>query len=738
MHFVARVLILVAILVTPAAAQVPGLQPAQAENAASENAAARSTAVDELIRVLEDEGARAELLARLRAGDGAAPVPQATRDEVEPTVARQIADYTRTVAESGAAAIGAVGTIAGEGRAALQRAQAAGLDPVALGLANLAGLALALLLARLMLGRVVRVARHALGRHAQGRGVVVLAIGIIGALTLDVAGIVLAWVAGYGVSLYLLTGPVGVMSIDHALLLNAFLVVELVKVALRVLLSPRELALRLPPMSDTTAAYWYFWGARLIGLVGYTFMFAAPVVAGHVGPATAQALRATAMIAATILAIVLVLRNREPVRKAMQSRAGHGRSDPLSRALAFLGTYWHVVAIAYLLAILVVWLANPAGALPFMLAASAQSVLAVAIGALAITLISRAMRAGVRLPASTRERLPLLEARLLAVVPRVMQVIRTLVLIAVVVAIAHVWGLVDMQAWLASEAGRQVIYAVISAGLILLVGYVLYLVMSSWVEYRLNPNFGTVPTAREKTLLALGRNAFTVVLAVFVIMLALAQLGINIGPLLAGAGVLGLAIGFGAQKFVEDIITGVFIQLENVMNEGDVVEAGGKSGVVERLTIRSVSIRSLDGTVHLVPFSSVGLVSNMMKGFSYHVAEIGVAYRENIAEVKDAMREAFDLLMATDAKDNILEPLDIQGVTALGDSAVTVRARIKTVAGKQWGIGRTFNELIKDVFDRRGIEIPFPHITLYMGEDKAGRAPPLNLRLPGPPEAQGG
>src|SRR5690606_29967495 len=116
------------------------------------------------------------------------------------------------------------------------------------------------------------------------------------------------------------------------------------------------------------------------------------------------------------------------------------------------------------------------------------------------------------------------------------------------------------------------------------------------------------------------------------------------------------------------------------------------SGVVERLTIRSVSIRSLDGTLHLIPFSSVDMVSNSMKGFSYHVAEIGVAYDSDISEVRAAMQEAFDRLMETDAKTSILEPLDIHGVTLLGDSSIDVRARIKTLPGAQWGIGRQYNE----------------------------------------------
>jgi small-conductance mechanosensitive channel len=202
--------------------------------------------------------------------------------------------------------------------------------------------------------------------------------------------------------------------------------------------------------------------------------------------------------------------------------------------------------------------------------------------------------------------------------------------------------------------------------------------------YRLNPEVGRVPTARERTLLALFRNAFTIALIIMAAMLALSQLGVNIAPLLAGAGVLGLAIGFGAQKLVQDIITGAFIQVENAMNEGDVVTAGGTTGVVEKLTIRSVGLRDLDGTYHLIPFSSVDMVSNFMKGFSYHVANVGVAYREDVSEVKELMQKAFDILKETEHGANIIGDFEIHGVAELGDSAVVVRGRIKTLPGTQW------------------------------------------------------
>ncbi|MCG5536315.1 mechanosensitive ion channel [Ectothiorhodospira mobilis] len=215
-------------------------------------------------------------------------------------------------------------------------------------------------------------------------------------------------------------------------------------------------------------------------------------------------------------------------------------------------------------------------------------------------------------------------------------------------------------------------------------------------------------------------------------MVVLAQVGINIGPLIAGAGVLGLAIGFGAQKLVQDVITGVFIQLENAFNVGDVVTAGGITGTVERLTIRSMGMRDLSGTYHLLPFSSVDTVSNYMRDFAFHVGEYGVAYREDTDEVLQRMNEAFEeLRKMPEMAPHILGDLEVHGVTALADSAVNVRVRIKTRPGMQWAVGREYNRLVKRHFDAAGIEIPFPHMTLYFGEDKDGQAPPARVYMQG-------
>jgi small conductance mechanosensitive channel len=290
--------------------------------------------------------------------------------------------------------------------------------------------------------------------------------------------------------------------------------------------------------------------------------------------------------------------------------------------------------------------------------------------------------------------------------------------------IAHIIGLIDLQGFFSSEFGAWGVSALASAFLIVVLLYFIYIVVASWVDYKLNPFVGEVPTSRTVTLLTLMRNAIAVTLLVVGVMVVLAELGMNIGPLLASAGVLGLAFSFGAQKMVEDIITGVFIQFENAMNVGDVVNVGGVIGTVEKLTVRSVTLRDLQGVVHMIPFSSAAMVSNYMREYSYYVCDMGVAYREEIDEVKQAMFDAFEELRGDPEHGKyILEDMEWMGLNEFGASALVVRARIKTVPGEQWGVKRAYNAFLKEIFDTRNIEIPFPHQTVYFGEDKKGNAP---------------
>ena len=234
---------------------------------------------------------------------------------------------------------------------------------------------------------------------------------------------------------------------------------------------------------------------------------------------------------------------------------------------------------------------------------------------------------------------------------------------------------------------------------------------------------------RSETLGSVTRNTLKIVILVTMSMIVLKEIGIEIAPILAAAGVVGLAVGFGAQNLVQDIISGFFILMEDQIRVGDVIQTAGKGGLVEKVNLRMTVLRDLSGNVHFIRNGKIDIVTNMTKDFSRYVFDIGVAYRENVDEVIEVIKLVDeDLRSDPDFGKDILEPIEILGLDRFDDSAVVVRARTKTRPIQQWRIGREFNRRLKMKFDELGIEIPFPHRTIYMGQDKDGQSPPLRVK----------
>jgi len=594
----------------------------------------------------------------------------------------------------------------------------------------------------------------------------------IGSTLLDAAVVVAAWALGYAISLMAL-GEYAEVGFRQALYLNAFLLVELVKVAIRAIVSPTTGGLRLVNLSNSAALRLNRHVNVVVSVLGYGQLLVLPLVNRNVSFAAGLGVSALLSVFVLVYLVVLVIRHRDDVanwiaRRLMAEKVedeqdlpedhadvvlpettpgaslgtGPAATPPARKQLGgTLGTLtrtWHWFALAYLGFMFVVVISRSADVVAGYLIASGKVLAAALIGSLIIGAIGRALRHGVVLPAEMRTKLPLLEPRLNAIVPKVLIALRLVVTLAVVIYTLDVIGLYDLGGWFASPVGLEATGRIVSLALILLVAAMIWLAVNSWIDYRLNPEVGKIPTSRETTLLTLLRNAFAIALLIFTLMFALAEIGLDIGPLLASAGVLGLAIGFGAQKLVQDIITGVFIQFENAMNVGDVVTVGGTTGVVEKLTVRSVSLRDVQGTFHIIPFSSVDMVSNFMRDFSYFVCDMGIAYREDVDEAKQAMFDAFEELKHDpDQRANIIGDMEWFGVNSFADSAVVVRARIKTVPGTQWGLGRAYNGILKRIFDARGIEIPFPHQTIFFGEAKDGRTQALRLKQVGDAQAEG-
>jgi small conductance mechanosensitive channel len=233
---------------------------------------------------------------------------------------------------------------------------------------------------------------------------------------------------------------------------------------------------------------------------------------------------------------------------------------------------------------------------------------------------------------------------------------------------------------------------------------------------------------RLETLGRVFRYTIAVIISLITGMLVLSEIGISIAPILASAGVIGIAVGFGAQSLIKDYFNGFFLLMENQIHQGDVVTVAGLGGLVEEVTLRYIRLRDYEGTVHFIPNGAVTTVSNRSRGFAYALVDIGVAYREDVEQVFQVIRDvAAEMRADATLGPLIIEDLDLAGVDAWADSAVMIRFRIKVQPLQQWTVKRAFLLRLKHEFDRLGIEIPFPHLTLYPGQAKDGSAPPLNL-----------
>ncbi len=219
---------------------------------------------------------------------------------------------------------------------------------------------------------------------------------------------------------------------------------------------------------------------------------------------------------------------------------------------------------------------------------------------------------------------------------------------------------------------------------------------------------------RAETLSLVIRHTLDVLLVAVATITILGELGVQIGPVLAAAGIAGVAVGLGAQSLIKDIINGFFILANDQIRVGDTVQIAGKSGEVEKVSLKLTVLRDVSGNVHFVPNSAIDIVTNMTKDFSRYLLEIGITYSQDIDRAVEVMKEVDESLRKDPEFDSlIISPLEILGLDRFADSSVIIRARITTLPGKQWKVGREFNRLLKIKFDAEGIEFPFPTRTVY-------------------------
>ncbi|HVL66971.1 MAG TPA: mechanosensitive ion channel family protein [Vicinamibacterales bacterium] len=294
-------------------------------------------------------------------------------------------------------------------------------------------------------------------------------------------------------------------------------------------------------------------------------------------------------------------------------------------------------------------------------------------------------------------------------------------------------GLRTLATWMFTS-GLQVI--LIGALAFVLVRLITLLVQR--FEHEVNQGTGLDALERAKRARTLGsliRNVAAAVITGVAVLMILNEVGVNIAPVLAGAGIVGLAVGFGAQTLVRDIISGFFLILEDQVRVGDVAAINGTGGLVEAINLRTIVLRDFEGTVHVFPNGAINTLANRSKDFSFYVIDLAVAYKEDPDRVTGVLREVGEELQKDDRfGPNILAPVEVVGVDAFADSAVVIKLRVKTVPLKQWEVGRELRRRILKAFERHGIEIPFPQRVVTTKPASIPTAPPTRASAPATPE----
>lgn len=592
-------------------------------------------------------------------------------------------------------------------------------------MANIALVMGSAMAAYLLLGRMLaRVRNRFIEEAAEGRRPA--ALRLLGLLALELLPL-----AAFAGSAYLLLGMLSPREKTRLITLvwiNAFLIVHSVEALSRFILAPQTDHLRLPLLTGETANYLDIWVGRLsrTAIYGYFSLEAGRFLG--LPKSVHELLMRGVGLAVAVLSLIFIWQNRSSAADLIRGWGEKNTAGPRSKKkiLRRFARIWHLIASAYVIILFAVWGLKVEGGFYYLLRATTLTLVALALGWAGLHLIHTLLSRGIDIGDKLKSRFPGLEERANRYLSTLETSLRLFVEVLVFLAVLQAWGMNSFH-WVISEPGKVLGGTIIRIATILGGSFAVWEIANILIQKSLSGTNGkggvNAPSGRTKTLLTITRKALLMLLSIFGTLMVLSELGLDIAPLLAGAGVLGLAVGFGSQKLVQDVITGIFILLEDQISVGDVIRTADHSGQVEAVSIRTVRLRDVTGTVHTIPYSAISTVSNLTRDFSYYVLNVGVAYSENVDEVMDELKNLGEALRQdTEFGPSILEPIEVMGVDTLADSAVIIKARIKTVPNQQWWIGREFNRRMKNRFDELGIEIPFPHTKVYFGQDHKGGA----------------
>lgn len=544
---------------------------------------------------------------------------------------------------------------------------------------------------------------------------------VLARLALELLPVLVTLAAGYAV---LGTG-IGTEPLTRLVifaLLDAYVLACMAASIMRTLVGPGDP--RLLPADDLTAIYILRWVRRIaaVGFFGYALAQAGLLFG--LPPGVYEALLKLVGLVVCIFLAIIVLQWRAPVARWIRTRKqAVGGIAVLRNRLAGV---WHLLTIGYVMALWLVWALQVRDGFVLLLRLSVVTAIIVAVARFAVVTALAALDRITAVPPRLADHYPWLQARVDKYYPLARGVVQAVIVAIMLVALFGAWGAPALAWFEGGRLGERMLSALATIAITLALSLLVWEGTNAAIERyldRLGRESQAARAARLRTLLPMLRTTLFVSISLVAGLMILGEVGVNIAPLLAGAGVVGIAIGFGSQRLVQDVITGVFLLMENVMQVGDSVTLASLSGTIENLSVRTIRLRALDGSVHVIPFSAVTTVTNMTRDYGYAVLDVEVSVNEDPDRVGEVLRDiAREMRSEEHWELAIRDDIEVLGVDRFLATTLVVRGRIRTTPSQRWAVQREFNRRIKHRFDELEIESP---MTSYKALHRAPSAEAL-------------
>ncbi|TYO65344.1 mechanosensitive ion channel [Bradyrhizobium hipponense] len=484
------------------------------------------------------------------------------------------------------------------------------------------------------------------------------------------------------------------------------------------------------PVRAETAAYIEIWARRIVGVgvTGIAFANVALLLGLH--RAGYAALLRMVMLVVHLFIAVIILQCRRQVAEAI--RAPAGQQGIAARLRTRIAGGWHYLAIALVVALWAVWALNIRNGYSLLLQYFVGTIVVVLITRVAIMVTLSLIDRGFRIKPEILQRFPGLEIRANRYLPLLRKIVSGVIAFVGFVAVLEVWG-VDAIVWFyGGQIGSRLLSAVVTIALAAGIAAAIWEASNALLDRQINTlsrDGHYARAARLRTFQPMLRTALLCLIATIVGLTALSEIGVNVAPLLAGAGIVGIAIGFGSQKLVQDLITGLFLLLENTVQVGDNVSVSGLSGVVENVSIRTIRLRAGDGAVHIVPFSAVTTITNSSRGAGNASVSVSVAYKEDTDRAGQILKDIVEeMRREPEFRGVIRGDLELWGIDKVDGAMVSIVGQIRCTEAGRWPVQREFNRRMKLRFQQSGIEVASPVQTILMqiappADDTANTAP---------------